>query len=108
VFYAGKLIHRATVWPLEPGGVFGAAYGEPQHIDCRWEDRQERKTDRSGSEFVSRALVMVNVDIPLGSRMAFGEYESAPDVEGVESYEVRAKETIPSVFGDIVERIVWL
>lgn len=108
MFYDGKLIHRATVWPLQPGGVFGSAYGSPQHINCRWEDRQERKTDRSGSEFVSRALVMVDVDIPLGSRVAFGEYSSQPDAEGVVSYEVRAIETIPSVFGDITERSVWL
>lgn len=108
MFYSGKLIHRATLWTLEPGGVFGSTYGPPQHIDCRWEDRQERKTNRTGSEFVSRALVMVDVDIPLGSRLAFGEYLSEPDAEGVEAYEVQAKETIPSVFGEITERSVWL
>lgn len=83
----GKLPHKATWWPLTGGNGFGGdTVGEPELIDCRWDDVQEvfiGQIDRR--ELISKAVVYVDRDMGVGDYLARDDHtdQSSPgSVEG--------------------------
>jgi hypothetical protein len=61
--YAGLLTQQATYWaPQTPDGVDVPA-GNPVAFVCRWQDKQERRTDSAGREYISRAIIYTTSEL---------------------------------------------
>ena len=79
----------AVYWPLaseESGGVDFGEYGQPQfaspmEIDCRWDDEIRNIVDAEGTMKVSKAEVMVSVDVDLGGLLMLGMLDDITDEE---------------------------
>lgn len=105
-----KRLRKQPIACWIPGGLDGEGdrtYSKPIEIKGRWEDYYGEDADESGKTFHSRARVIVDRDLPLGSVLKLPPAEGTAlenledpfgtDPFGTETdvYEVRKKETIP-------------
>lgn len=71
-----------TVWPTSTDEFGGHAFGEPIHLNARWQNSQEKYVKLDGNEHVSRAVVYLDCDVSLGDFIAQGELSGDPISQG--------------------------
>lgn len=91
---------KAVFWEKEGVDVYGQpTYSNPVEIGVRWDDTAENFIDENGTVQVSRAEVMVDRVVPVGSLLKLGvlsdlEPETPPRQQG--AYEVRQLKQHPN------------
>ena len=74
---ASMLNQTAVYWgaPAQSGwGVM--SYGTPVEVSVRWMEKQEKFIDMSGTEAVSKSVVISETDFVLGGRLWLGSLSS--------------------------------
>ena len=94
-------------------GYGGRAFASTTDILVRWEDKHELFKDSQGREVVSRAVVFVDRDIPVGDFLMLGTVAgltpgAAQPSDNAEAFEVRSFTKIPDLMGTRFTRKAWL
>lgn len=99
-FYSDDMPHECTVWPKEDFDKFGhVIYGQPEVLQCRWQDTAQLFLDADGREFVSASVVYVNGLPKVGDAITFGSSSSS---EPLNSHRVRSVQQSPDLDEDLV------
>ena len=96
------LKQTAVYWPFVSTNQFGKkAVGSPIEIEVRWEDVSEEFLDSQGERQMSRSIVYVDRDTPVGGILMLGELGSGVDEanpkENDNAWEIRRFEKFPNL-----------
>jgi hypothetical protein len=93
-------VQRALYWPEpEPDGFGGILFGEPKEIPVRWDEKTEVVTNSKGDEVVSKAEILLTMDVDEGGWLWLGKMEDLPESVLVEQLgEVLDPRKIPNAY----------
>ena len=109
------LKQKAVYWARDPDNPvddFGQPrYDDPIGLQCRWEDTTEEFMDPQGEKKISRARVLVRVDVVPGGLMLLGDVDDlASDADPIElgALEIQSFQKSPTADGKDYLRTVML
>ena len=109
------LKQMAVYWaPGVPDGYGGATFSEGVEIDCRWADSTEVISDGKGNQMVSKAVVMVAVDLEELGYLYLGtldDLDSADEDDPVNidgAFQIKRFDKIPMLKGTPFLRVAYL
>lgn len=104
---------KAVYWAAIGFDAFGKPeYSAPVEIDVRWEDVAEEYMDENGVKQLSRSIVYVDRDTPIGGALFLGGLTDLDDdsvpFKNSGAYEIRAFEKLPNLRNTEILRTVRL
>jgi len=102
------LPQKVTSWTATEDGYGGHNFGTPSVIDGRWEDRQVEIRDATGSRYITKSVVYLNVDIAIGDYLYEGESTEADPTTLPTAHPVQQFSRIPDLRGVETERKAYL
>ena len=105
------LVDTITVWEAEDVDSTGETMfssHSPYTIEGRWQERSDVFVNKEGEEQVSRVVIFLDVDIPIGSWFYKGT-SVADDPHSVQgAFESQRVAKVASIAGTLIERKVYL
>lgn len=87
-----------TLWIKTGENGYGEeTYAAPEVFQGRWENRSEQVRTPTDEEITSKAIIWVEEGIPIGSRLALGDYTGVDDPSLANASEVQAVFSVPSL-----------
>lgn len=101
-FIESICVQTAVLWSFQQEDGFGnSTFAEPVEIQVRWEEKHELLTDEEGKQFVSRAEIILPIDIKrldylyLGTLVEISSESDPKQVEG--AHEVKTFTKVPMI-----------
>ena len=114
-FVSKFLKQKAVLWKNPVPGQFGKyIFDIGIEIDVRWEDKMVKIRNNKNMEVLSKARIMVDVDIEPGEYLYLGELNSLTVQEQAnpflieDAYEILAKEKTPNIRATDFVRTAWV
>lgn len=102
--YTRNMFHNATYWPPgENDGYGGLNRGDPENIQCRWQETAELFRDAEGSEVTSSAVIYPEKRLRIGGLLALGH-----DADQSGAREIRQVSATSDLTAGYILHKVWL
>ena len=103
----------AVYWPFVSVDAYGKKLvGSPVAIKCRWDGRVEEFLDSQGERQLSRAVVYVDRETPIGGILMLGALSDITDRTDIKEneggWEIRRYDTTPNLKATEFLRTVYL
>jgi hypothetical protein len=103
---------KAVYWEYTGTDGYGnPTFSSPVEIECRWSEHQEKFSDDSGEERISRAVVYVDREMALKSYLRLAELDSSTHDDPrdyTDAFEIKQFASIPNMRATNYLRKAWL
>ena len=104
-----RMLQVATYWPPgEPDGFGGTAFGAPETVLVRWQDKAELFIDAEAREVASSAVIYPEKPLEVGGYLVLGNSSETDPQSVSDAKEIRQSGNSPNLRQTEKLNKVWL